>query len=553
MCEIAVVPGNVEENGINSYVKLAHTLYQQNSHGLGFVAVYDESEYDDDKFNYGYYKTVNPDYMEIKDWLQNNTDAWRIVIHARLATAGGKGLDQAHPIEIIDDDVDAQYVVHNGSVTGHRQKRKQLIKDGHEFNTEVDTEVIAHEHSEIPDALDDDFEGTTLRGNLNWLLFGKDGLLVRNSGKYTLTEDFTMSCRPKSNQGGADDYLPIGEEVEDIGRAFALYKPDQSVETQEIEDRSIYSSTYSTSGYGWGSYSGPATRGAFTGKTRGSSGKDNACSIESKDDSDEDISDELMEERTYRDAYGVKQYQIYDCKLRWVDGAGRLKSGAHNAQSENNELTMSVVESYGDEEYLSCFAINIDGVSVENARVLVRSTDPDYEYEESAIHKTDKYGTLKVPKPDDGYTLKFSLLSIPYEELSEVHKPDYDPFDPLESEADDNAVLTKTEASDVLWWHLYPDRDTTEQVGGYCSLCMKEFSGHECDDCVEELPKSVLLNARDTRNVQEHYGIPAETAKHPGAIEPEPMAEDEWALEDEWPEADGDEKLGEFVDVEVDD
>jgi Glutamine phosphoribosylpyrophosphate amidotransferase len=227
MCEIAVVPGSFAESNADQLCHLAKKLHAVNDDGLGVVAVYT----DGDEFQYGWRKSVKttPDWQAMFRWFQENSDAWRFVIHARLATAGGRGLAEAHPIEIVDDDVDSQYVIHNGSVRGARAKRQQLKNDGHEFNTTVDTEVIAHVHDDLPSQLDDDFEGTVLRGNLNYLLFGTDRILVRNDGKYTLTEDFTMTCRRERDRSPASEAIPNDDVGSEFDGAFALFKPDKSV------------------------------------------------------------------------------------------------------------------------------------------------------------------------------------------------------------------------------------------------------------------------------------------------------------------------------------
>lgn len=506
MCEIAVVPGSPAASNAASYVDLAQTLYEQNSHGLGMVAVYDDSEGDDDAFNYGYYKTTNPtdSWQEISDWFEQRSHAWRFVIHARLATAGGKTLEGVHPIKVTDDGVDSHYVVHNGVVTAHRRQRRKLENDGHEFNTEVDSEVIAHTHADVPETLDD-FEGTQLLGRLNYLLFTDHGILVRNGGKYTLSEDFTMSCRPVNNQTSAADQLPVDDdEVDGLGSCFALYKPDRSVETTEAGYASLDTGSRYSSGNaawtgrdrgsvntarGWRATSGTQS---YAERTRDDDDTEQNRSPRTRDDI-ESNNGRYGGNRVYEDIDDITQIQINEAIVEYARNVAREDLNRHT-QDEDGLISVSLIESVIKDEHITVTVSDGKDDPVVGARVFVQAPGSSFSYKERGVYKTDETGAVMLPLPDGNTAIEARVITAPYTEIPNGTIPAA-----LLQSTDDGAgqqqyaTLTQDEARQVDWWHAYGSADA--EYDGFCSMCYSEYYGLRCEDCLEKFTREALLNA----------------------------------------------------------
>lgn len=227
MCEIASLS---PVHGSDAFYNYASTLYEENRDGIGVVAVFR----DGDSFSYethsqGTNKGEAPDWGEIMRFYQANDDCWKFVIHARLATTGDKTDTNAHPLHIEDKTVGIECIVHNGIVYGDTQHRRRLEDEGHEFSTGVDSEVIAHAHGDVPDDLDE-LERPGVNGSLNYLLFAENGILVRNDGKYHVTEDLEILCTHRKVYGNGT----LSDSPNKQG--FALFKPDGSVNEQSVSE-----------------------------------------------------------------------------------------------------------------------------------------------------------------------------------------------------------------------------------------------------------------------------------------------------------------------------
>lgn len=285
MCEIAVLRASIDAS---TFVNVAKALYESNQDSLGVVGVYDK----DDHFEYDIQKSVEPDWDSFEDFFSvfsDDPDAWRIVIHARIATSGGRGYAQAHPIQTrACDKDDAQYVVHNGSVTSDSRKRRELRMQGHEFTTEVDTEVIAHwvgVPSELPtedEEEDWDEPDDGLYGSLNYLVFGEDGIFVRMTNKYeVLEDDFIIICGHRNN-------WDLNGETAESG--YHLIRPGNHESKHRERARSYTYTRRSSSGTGgiastlaaWGSK--VAGRGKRKGSRQGTKAANKGRDLSSDDD-----------------------------------------------------------------------------------------------------------------------------------------------------------------------------------------------------------------------------------------------------------------------------
>lgn len=199
-------------------------IYSRMRHGLGVVAVFS----DGDEFEYVTFRQVDAiedDVLEFFD--ENQDDAALFVIHGRLATSGERGEEGVHPLDLDCPQCEIDMILHNGiyksSVSyaradgaweGHNPKligQEDMEDDGHEFTTNIDSEMIAHEFCEIPRTIEeaDEFlsENPSIANQNGFVLFGSHTIFMYGE-HYKLNKDCEMSrtFRDLARDLGPDDY-----------------------------------------------------------------------------------------------------------------------------------------------------------------------------------------------------------------------------------------------------------------------------------------------------------------------------------------------------------
>lgn len=237
MCEIAVC--NPESCNLSIMHQIAAKFYAEQGDGLGVLAI----KNNENSFEFATYKSIAPHWQTLHEFMSRHLDdTWRFVIHGRYGTCGGVNRESAHPIHVDCETCEFDYVIHNGSVRNHRNIRAGLTSAGHDFNTKVDSEVLAHKVSELPDSVENHNRSTySFSGNLNYLLFSENGILIRVSKKYHLTDDVSMTCSRRSFEN------PTELGFERSKNEWMLISPAEGqpeIETKEY----TYSRTGTTSG-----------------------------------------------------------------------------------------------------------------------------------------------------------------------------------------------------------------------------------------------------------------------------------------------------------------
>lgn len=185
MCEIAIIDPREYQPG--EQFTLAMELYERMRDGLGLCYVKDS----DDGLEYTIYKDTTPDENELATFIEANHDSnVRAVIHSRLKTHGEVSVTNCHPLKVECDECDVDYVAHNGVLRNHVNLRRECESAGHDIETQVDSELLAHQYGSVPT----DFEGYIhQRGQPAYILMNSDAMYVYSGRGYTMAEDGQMA------------------------------------------------------------------------------------------------------------------------------------------------------------------------------------------------------------------------------------------------------------------------------------------------------------------------------------------------------------------------
>lgn len=191
MCELAIL--GPEEASAEELANFAFRIYRRQNDALGLVGVLEE----DEEFAFLTFKSIDPKVENVESFIegvQEEDDSTMLVIHGRMATHGERSVKGAHPINIDCPECDVEMVLHNGVVIQHERMRSDHKQLGHDYTTDVDSEVIAHAHGAVPTDFDDTMNRKFSREPA-FILLNEDAIYTWASPRYHLDGSGLMTKR----------------------------------------------------------------------------------------------------------------------------------------------------------------------------------------------------------------------------------------------------------------------------------------------------------------------------------------------------------------------
>lgn len=182
MCEI--ISAGTQSYNSGQHTNYAMQVYEAMGDSLGILALQDCGS----RFEYEVFRSTDPQEWEVADFIGENFDTTDLFVHhGRLATEGAVTKQHAHPLEIDCEQCDVDYVIHNGVMWGHQHTRNQFEDAGHEFTTNVDSEVIAHSHRDVPTEFEGGMALAHFKRQPAYILANENSLYITTNGAYHLT------------------------------------------------------------------------------------------------------------------------------------------------------------------------------------------------------------------------------------------------------------------------------------------------------------------------------------------------------------------------------
>ncbi len=208
MCGIAAILSKEKRNLIPDAISTLHDLEYRGYDSAGIAVMGDKGV--------KVYKCVGAPsenlkeeavYAEMGDSYKN---VGAIIAHNRWATVGEPSLKNAHPHTDCSGEI---AIVHNGTILNYERLKKDLVKRGHTFKSETDSEVIAHQIEEFQKG-DVPLEEAILQTVL--LLEGSFGIVVLSAKEPEKL--YLIKNGSPVNIGLADDYFVVASSVNAILR-----------------------------------------------------------------------------------------------------------------------------------------------------------------------------------------------------------------------------------------------------------------------------------------------------------------------------------------------